>query len=120
MFATDDINVVTQDSNDKVALARVTVGGAGIDANQNDVNINTARVNSSAPGNDMFNLPSSSRRDVTITTVQIPTWYKFLILSSSSPFTVQFAKPTEIGDDLSIDTGDAGDKGCPEPGECCR
>jgi hypothetical protein len=111
VFATDDVNIATKNGKDRVTLIRVTVGGAGIDSNQNDLNVNTARVSSGAADNDIVQFVEVKvRRDVSIQTgadvdtvlLQDP---RLLI-----PFLASQAKAIEIADDLTIDTGDADDR----------
>ena len=111
VIATDDINVVTQNGNDRVTLVKVDVGGAGVDSNQNDVNINTARTGGSAPDNDTVQFVDVSvKRDVSIQTGADADGVQILDPRVFIPVLAQFAQPTDIGDDLSIDTGDAGDR----------
>lgn len=111
VFATDDINVTTQNGKDRVTLAQVNVGGAGVDSNQNDVNINTARTGGSAPDNDTVQLDDVSvKRDVSIQTGADADVVQIFDPRALVPNLAQFAQPTDIGDDLTIDTGDAGDR----------
>ena len=111
VIATDDINVTTQNGKDRVTLVVVNVGGVGVDSNQNDVNINTARTGGSAADNDTVQFVDVSvRRDVSIQTgadVDVVQLFDPRILN---PFLARFAQPTDIADDLTIDTGDAGDR----------
>lgn len=111
VIATDDINVITQNGNDRVTLVQVDVGGAGVDSNQNDVNINTARTGGSAPDNDTIQFVDVSvKRDVSIQTGADADVVLLLDPLVFNPILANFAKPTDIGDDLSIDTGDAADR----------
>lgn len=111
VFATDDINVTTQNGKDRVTLAQVNVGGAGVDSNQNDVNINTARTGGSVPDNDTVQLDDVSvKRDVSIQTGADADVVQIFDPRALVPNLAQFAQPTDIGDDLTIDTGDAGDR----------
>ena len=111
VIATDDINVTTQNGKDRVTLVVVNVGGVGVDSNQNDININTARTGGSAPDNDTVQFVDVSvKRDVSIQTgadVDVVQLFDPRILN---PFLARFAQPTDIADDLTIDTGDAGDR----------
>lgn len=111
VFATDDINVTTQNGKDRVTLAQVNVGGAGVDSNQNDVNINTARTGGSVPDDDTVQLDDVSvKRDVSIQTGADADVVQIFDPRALVPNLAQFAQPTDIGDDLTIDTGDAGDR----------
>ncbi len=111
VFATDDINIITQNGKDRVTLLAVNVGGVGVDNDQNDIVVNTARTSSSAPDNDTVQFADVSvKRDVSIQTgadVDVVQLFDPRVLT---PVLAQFAQPTDIGDDLTIDTGDAGDR----------
>ena len=111
VFATDDINITTQNGKDRVTLLAVNVGGAGVDNDQNDIIVNTARTSSSAPDNDTVQFADVKvKRYVSIQTGADGDAVQLFDPRVLNPFLVQRAKPTIIGDDLTIDTGDADDR----------
>jgi hypothetical protein len=111
VIATDDINVTTQNGKGSSDTGGGERWWSGVDSNQNDVNINTARTGGSAPDNDTVQFVDVSvKRDVSIQTgadVDVVQLFDPRILN---PFLARFAQPTDIADDLTIDTGDAGDQ----------
>jgi hypothetical protein len=111
VFATDDINVTTQNGKDRVTLVAVNVGGAGVDNDQNDIIVNTARTSSNAPDNDIVQFVDVSvKRDVSIQTGADGDAVQLFDPRVLNPFQARQARPTDIGDDLTIDTGDADDR----------
>lgn len=110
VIATDDINVVTKNGKDRVNLDVVEVGGLGVDDNKNDLNINTARVNSDAPDNDTVLFRDVKvKRDVSIVTGADADNVVLRDRLFFVPFRQADAKATVVGDDLSIDSGDGDD-----------
>lgn len=110
-FVADDLNIFTKNGKDIVSLTQVIVGGSGADSNQNDLQINTARVTSGASDADTVKLNEVKvKRDLTITTGDDADIVLLQDPRALRPATAALAQPVIVGDDLSIDTGDAADK----------
>ncbi len=110
-IAGDDLNILTKNGNDTVTLTKVTVGFLGQDNNQNDLQINTARISSGAADADVVKLNEVKvKRDLSITTGDDADVVQLFDPRALRPVTAGVAQAITVGDDLRIDTGDAADK----------